>query len=1346
MDEEQVNKFNEALSNARAELDALNRALGSVTTSMGGQSAAAEKSAKAQAAAAGASERDAKATEKEAKEKEKNANVTAAQTKAAEQLERATNALQAAFGNAVKAAFSFADALLSPEKNFSKFKGSIDAAADTASGIANEFGLLGKIVGMAIKAQAELSKKHLEQADNMFKGIDAINKMGAAGTMTVKGFTEMAHKVGYTSAELEKLTKPIESMKGGLISLGGTAGKGVKAFMELADVGEETRRKFRNLGISQEELTQNQADYISLQRMSGKVISDYSKTTGQLKKDSLDYTKNLTELAALTGKSVEEAKKEQAAAQATFAMQVRNAKDANEMAKLDKILKSDASASDKAAAKARLEQIEQERKVREKMTDSLTKSGLDVTQIESFQTFLETGAKTEEFAKAFGSLQGLDVDDIRRRLLEAQKTGADTTAIMAEFETKYRDGVLKNVDRFGKNIMITGEQSARDLGLTSKNITNSVARVGQDIGEAGKETKENIEGAMEGKVGGEEDKMQKARNDLYEMQIREAVALDKMLLATNPIAEGAMPALYDVSKKLYEILMKVAEFLQKWYKEIAIVLAALAAVKIGKWAIGFGKELAETLGKLKAFNKGAPKVPGAPGPGAPGAPSTPVGKDGKPLRGAALKSAQEKAARVAAEEASKKAAQEAAEAAAKKGTGGMASKAVGALGKAAGAAGKFARFVPGVGTALAVGMGAYDAYKGFAADKDASMGERLKNAGSSALSGATFGLLGSSPEEIAARKAEKATAAPAPTPQKPPKEMSLAEMQAKAKEVAKTGEDPFAKYMSPETVKAQEEARKRIEENNKALSDLTKKQTEAAAVKKPEEKAPSETKTDLAKSLQETGLKTSSMMPDEMSVSTMKFGDQLKLSTDYLKTSEDIRKQYDESVKKMGVDILGSNEALKDFGLQSKSMADIQKMSAGIQGKVNEELEKAKSGLSANNKEFDTLNTKLKDTGPATDKMMKDITKNVETNTSSMFSGFSNMFGSLFGGKSSGGSSGGFLSGLFGRGGGGGGGASGGGGAASGGGGGGAGRGVVSAGGGGSGGGGGGGAVTVPRPSDSGSDGPTGPDPEGSVAGGTSVVKDATASGSGAAHGKRKSTEGLIIHHSGGRGLQVAIDTLKNRNLGYHYLVDRDGTVVNYVDDGQKAHHAGKTDKKPELGNRNTIGVSLIAKDDKDLTKTQAEAAVQLGHQLMSKYGISSVYGHGETSSHKHAEEGKTVAGLLRGGGKLPENMPQAATGGILSGPKTGFPAMLHGNEIVVPLDPNSMLAELGKKSKAEVENQAKQAVTSTPAVSSNEGMKEIINLNQSLMEMLAGKLDNMISKLDTSNDVQEKILKYNQA
>jgi hypothetical protein len=66
---------------------------------------------------------------------------------------------------------------------------------------------------------------------------------------------------------------------------------------------------------------------------------------------------------------------------------------------------------------------------------------------------------------------------------------------------------------------------------------------------------------------------------------------------------------------------------------------------------------------------------------------------------------------------------------------------------------------------LAAGMALYDGVKGATADPDAGFGESLQNAGSSVLNGLSFGMLGSSPAEIAARAAEQgdATAQPAGT-------------------------------------------------------------------------------------------------------------------------------------------------------------------------------------------------------------------------------------------------------------------------------------------------------------------------------------------------------------------------------------------------------------------------------------------------------------------------------------------------------------------------------------------------------------------------------------------------------
>lgn len=134
--------------------------------------------------------------------------------------------------------------------------------------------------------------------------------------------------------------------------------------------------------------------------------------------------------------------------------------------------------------------------------------------------------------------------------------------------------------------------------------------------------------------------------------------------------------------------------------------------------------------------------------------------------------------------------------------------------------------------------------------------------------------------------------------------------------------------------------------------------------------------------------------------------------------------------------------------------------------------------------------------------------------------------------------------------------------------------------------------------------------------------------------GKRKDTKGVIVHHTGGRGLDVAIRTLQNRKLSYHYLVDRDGKVVQILPDDLMAWHAGKTNKKPDFNNSNTISISMVAADDTDVTAEQIASATGLEEILAKKYGFtkSNAYGHGEVSSAKHPKEGMTIASAIRSG------------------------------------------------------------------------------------------------------------------
>ena len=77
-------------------------------------------------------------------------------------------------------------------------------------------------------------------------------------------------------------------------------------------------------------------------------------------------------------------------------------------------------------------------------------------------------------------------------------------------------------------------------------------------------------------------------------------------------------------------------------------------------------------------------------------------------------------------------------------------------GKLLGGAGRIAgkAFLP-----LAAAMSVFDGVKGFTADPDAALGDKLKNAGSSILNGLTFGLLGKSPDEINAEAQSQGVAA-----------------------------------------------------------------------------------------------------------------------------------------------------------------------------------------------------------------------------------------------------------------------------------------------------------------------------------------------------------------------------------------------------------------------------------------------------------------------------------------------------------------------------------------------------------------------------------------------------------
>lgn len=92
-----------------------------------------------------------------------------------------------------------------------------------------------------------------------------------------------------------------------------------------------------------------------------------------------------------------------------------------------------------------------------------------------------------------------------------------------------------------------------------------------------------------------------------------------------------------------------------------------------------------------------------------------------------------------------------------------------------------------------------------------------------------------------------------------------------------------------------------------------------------------------------------------------------------------------------------------------------------------------------------------------------------------------------------------------------------------------------------------------------------------------------------------------------------------------------------------------------------------------------------------------------------------------------------ARNGGLFKGPDTGYPVILHGEELITPINKVQDVTKTELSSLPAMDSGTK---TSTSEPYMDTGLTDMI-------EMLSEKLDTMIDRLDTSNDIQDNLLKY---
>jgi hypothetical protein len=217
---------------------------------------------------------------------------------------------------------SFNRSISSGEITFSKYNTTVNQVTGGLGSIFSNFGPLGKALEAVTEVVGDLVGSVFKQNDQYLSAYDTLTKFGYAGEGTADSLFDITKNTGYLGDKLTDLVTITTGLGNDLTALGTTAGKGIDTFFDITTISKEQRAGLIRLGYSQKEITQNQADYIKQQVKLGGIRT---KDLTQLRERSLNYSKQLMELAALTGQTPEaiKAKQQEALKDYAFNMSVR---------------------------------------------------------------------------------------------------------------------------------------------------------------------------------------------------------------------------------------------------------------------------------------------------------------------------------------------------------------------------------------------------------------------------------------------------------------------------------------------------------------------------------------------------------------------------------------------------------------------------------------------------------------------------------------------------------------------------------------------------------------------------------------------------------------------------------------------------------------------------------------------------------------------------------------------------------------------------------------------------------------------------------------------------------------
>lgn len=361
------------------------------------------------------------------------------------------------------------DNVLSTEKGMQKYAGTLTSATDAISNVSKAFGPLGMAVGLVAKAFGALGGMVLKQNDAMLKAYDDLASVGGAAGLTTRDVLALGAKAGYTSHNLEIFTKHTKSLGTDLLALGNTAAGGMKNFAEMAAVTQEVRDQYNNLGISQEQLTEFQADYVKTMVISGQTLA---KSPIQLQQASLKYIDSLNELSAITGLEVKQAQEaqRQAMAQENFNAYIQSKNIERER------LREQASREEDPVRKQRLlaeaDQISNVIKAKEQFATVAKTTMSAGNALAVLESISGDGAVVYTESNAKLAMAGIDIEKMQENLNQGRKQDVELRAESAQAVRRFNDNFGQGAYAFGKSSRDLQETFGIDNKMRQQQVIN----------------------------------------------------------------------------------------------------------------------------------------------------------------------------------------------------------------------------------------------------------------------------------------------------------------------------------------------------------------------------------------------------------------------------------------------------------------------------------------------------------------------------------------------------------------------------------------------------------------------------------------------------------------------------------------------------------------------------------------------------------------------------------------------------------------------------------------------------------------------------------------------------------